>query len=215
MERLADPERELALSYARRPARDHLRALWLVDEKFGGIVAGTTDPTIGEMRLLWWREALTTAANEDRAEPLLEHVKGVLAESGGEWGAMAEGWHALLQEPLGDAELDRFANERGSRLFRLSAQLLTDDVPPWIEAQGRGWALTDLAYRISDPGISDLARSKARDVLAGAESRRWARPLRALGALAVLADRDARASERSQGAPSRVARMAWHRLTGR
>lgn len=218
MDRLVDPERELALSYAPREAREHLRALWLVDERFGAIVAGTTDPIIGEMRLLWWREALATAAQEDRAEPLLERVKATLSATGsdgGTWGAMAEGWHALVQEPLGEAELNRFAAERGGRLFTLSAELLAGDAPDRSDREGRAWALADLAHRISDPAIAELARSMSARLLDAVEPGRWPRPLRPIGALAALAKRDVRATRRRIGSPGRVARMAWHRLTGR
>ena len=218
MEPLVDPERELALSYAPRRAREHLRTLWSVDERFGAIIAGTTDPIIGEMRLLWWRDALATSTQEDRAEPLLERVRGTLVRVSGDgaaWGAMAEGWHALLQEPLGEAELRRFAVERGGRLFSLSAELLGGQTPDWLDREGQAWALADLAHRISDPSIADLARSMAASQVDVAESAAWPRPLRPLGALAVLTRRDVRAAQRRVGSPGRVARMAWHRLTGR
>ncbi|MBC2777774.1 squalene/phytoene synthase family protein [Parasphingopyxis marina] len=215
---LADPERELALSYAERQARPHLRALWTVDERFGAIVAGTTEAAIGEMRLLWWRDALTEAPPSARAEPLVEAAVTALREtgiSGAEWGAMAEGWHALLQQPIEAAELARFARERGGRLFSLSATIL--GVTDWagLEEEGQGWALTDLAYRITDSGVAAEARASAAAVFP--DKSRWPRALRPLGALTVLARRDALAGEtrRRQGSPGRVARMAWHRLTGR
>jgi len=217
-ETLADPERELALSYAPRPIRARLRVLWSVDERFGTIVAGTTDPIIGTMRLLWWREELTTSMEDNRAEPLLENVKQVIEATGGdgkEWGAMAGGWNALLQDPIGERELDRFAVERGSRLFRLSAELLVDDVPTWVEREGRGWSLTDLACRMSDPATQELAQSMAGHAFDRIPDHQWPARLRALGTLVVLARRDVRAATRRLGSPGRVGRMAWHRLTGR
>lgn len=223
MDRLVDPERELALSYAPREACEHLRALWLVDERFGAIVAGTTDPIIGEMRLLWWREALAAVSREDRAEPLLERVKAAIDETGGdgaEWGAMAEGWHALLQEPIQQAELDRFARDRGARLFSLSAGLLDHAPGPpltVIEDAGKAWALTDLSFRHSNPETSRLARSIARALLEGIDPAAWPKSLRTLGVLTVLARRDSRsgAFARRQGAPGRVMRMLSYRIFGR
>lgn len=219
-ERLTDPERELALSYAPSVNRPVLRLLWLLDERFGAIVGGTGEPAIGEMRLLWWRESLEKLDAQRPAEPLLAAIGEALAGRPGtadEWGAMAEGWHALLQDPLDRGDLDRFARERGERLFRLSARLLERDAGAAVEAAGRGWALADLACRCSDEPLAEAARELARDALAEAGPDRWPRPLRPLGALAVLARRDAAAgaSPRRQGAPGRVARMAWHRLTGR
>ncbi len=217
---LADPERELALSYAKPLRREHLRALWKLDERFGAIVAGTTEPAIGEMRLLWWREALEAVGDDAPAEPLLQDIRAVLSaigSDGTEWGAMAEGWHALLQEPVRATEIDRFARERGGRLFRLSARLLGESQPIDVEEAGRGWALVDVACHISDKSLSGLAFEGAENAFAGMRRKRWPKSLRPLGALTVLARRDARTrpSQRRQGSPARVARMAWHRLTGR
>ena len=223
MDRLVDPERELALSYAPREAREHLRTLWLVDERFGAIVAGTTDPIIGEMRLLWWRDALAAVAREDRAEPLLERVKSAMNENGrdgAEWGAMAEGWHALLQEPVQEAELERFARDRGARLFSLSEGLLdpASGLPDTvIEDAGKAWALTDLSFRHSNPETARLARSIASAHLEGINPATWPKSLRPLGALTLLAVKDARSagSARRQGAPGRVMRMLAYRIFAR
>lgn len=214
---LADPERELALSYAKKAARSHLRTLWSVDERFGSIVAGTTEATIGEMRLLWWREALATASDHAAVEPLLEQVALSLGESGAdgtEWGKMAEGWFALLQDPLELSDLERFAAERGGRLFALSASLLADQVPAWVPDFGRTWALADLSCRIRDEDVADQARILAADMLASSRGRKWPRALRPLGALAVLARRDVGRSNRQQGSPARVLRMIYHNITG-
>jgi phytoene synthase len=216
---LADPERALALSYAPAKSAGYLRTLWMVDERFGSIVAGTTEATIGEMRLLWWREALAGQdADLRRAEPLLEKVAETLAAtgaSGAEWGRMAEGWFALLQEPLEPADLRRFADERGGRLFALSATLLAAETPGFVVESGRAWALADLACRVTDPDIAAAARAMASGIFAETGTPAWPRALRPLGALAMLARRDAAADGRRQGSPARVARMVWHRLTGR
>ena len=214
---LADPERELALSYAKKAPRVHLRTLWSVDERFGSIIAGTTETTIGEMRLLWWREALAKAADHAAAEPLLEQVALSLGESGAdadEWGKMAEGWFALLQDPLEPSDLERFAAERGGRLFALSASLLTHQVPAWVPDYGRAWALADLSCRVRDEDVADQARSLAADTLVSCGRRKWPRALRPLGALAVLARQDVGRTHRQQGSPMRVLRMIYHNITG-
>lgn len=219
---LADPERELALSYAPTPLRPHLRTLWRLDERFGTIVAGTSDATIGEMRLLWWREAISTVEEDPKAEPLLEEIaKAVLAAGGdaAEWGSMAEGWHALLQEPITEAELNRFASERGGRLFRLSASLLGADLEDGADAvdkAGKGWALVDLSFRHSDAALARQAREQGGAFLSGIAIRNWPSSLRPLGALSLLARRDAAnpAPVRRQGAPRRVARLLAYRLFG-
>ena len=216
-ERLADPERELALSYAKKTARPHLRTLWAVDERFGSIVAGTTENTIGEMRLLWWREALATASDHAAAEPLLETVAVTLAESradGSEWGKMTEGWFALLQDPLDADDLDRFATERGARLFTLSALLVSEAIPDWVSDYGKAWALTDLSFRIRDQGVADQAKEMAGEIFARTTPEKWPATLRPIGALTMLARRDLAVAHRRQGSPSRVMRMIYHNITG-
>jgi len=218
-EPLSDPERELALSYAAPSIRPHLRTLWMLDERFGAIVAGTSEATIGEMRLLWWREAIATSDEGAKTEPLLDEIAATILATGSdaaEWGAMAEGWHALIQEPLETEELERFATERGGRLFALSAKLLTGDAAPFIAEAGRGWALADLSCRINNADVGSKARTMAKQIFDADGKNSWPRPLRPLGALVMLARRDAdTANPRRQGSPSRVARLAWHRLTGR
>ncbi|MCA1748396.1 MAG: squalene/phytoene synthase family protein [Parasphingopyxis sp.] len=218
MDRLSDSERELALHYAPREKRAVLRALWSLDEKMGGIVASTGEPAIGEMRLLWWREALDAIGERVPAEPLLEEIAASLggdAAAAGQWGALAEGWHALLQAPIGEAELARFARERGARLFGLSAAILDGSIAG-LEQAGAGWALVDLAANISDGALAGEAAAMAHAELQRLDIRRWPVRLRALGALVALARRDAAGDprRRRQGAPGRVLRMVRHRLTG-
>lgn len=217
MEPLSDIERELALHYAPGDARPVLRALWALDERMGAIVAGTSEAAIGEMRLLWWREALEKLDEKVPAEPLLEAIadRTEFGEAA-QWGAIAEGWHALLEAPIEEAELLRFARERGGRLFALSASILGGDIDN-IDRAGAGWALVDFAANCSDGPLAGQAATMARTELAALSQALWPRPLRPLGALATLARRDAAGDPRNrrQGAPGRVARMAWHRLTGR
>lgn len=219
MDRLKDSERELALHYAPREKRAGLRALWAIDERMGAIVASTSEPAIGEMRLLWWREALEGLETKVPAEPLLgsvaERLGGDVALAAS-WGAIAEGWHALLEQPIDEAGLERFGRERGGRLFAESAAWLgasTED----IERVGAGWALADLAANSADESLARQAAAIAGRHFAATGPDRWPTRLRALGALVVLARGDISGDprRRRQGSPRRVARMAWHRLTGR
>lgn len=220
---LSDPERELALSYASAANRPHLRTLWMLDERFGAIVSRTTDKTIGEMRLLWWREAIAIADEGAKAEPLLDQVAETIIATesdAADWGAMAEGWHALIQEPLAAAEFERFAEERGGRLFRLSAALLGEGAGEFTdsaEMAGRGWALVDLSFRHSDKDVAARARTMGAGLLRDIAVRRWPSALRPLGALTLLAQRDLRNPDlvRRQGSPRRVARLLAYRVFGR
>ena len=212
-----DPERKLALAYvpaARRPA---LEALWRLDVTLGAVLATGSEPSISQIKLAWWREALERLDSErPPAEPALEAAaRHVLPEgiSGAELAAMEEGWAVLLSsEPLGPDELSHYAEARGGRLFALSGRLLgrADDA---LAAAGAAWALVDLARRSRDEG-------EAREALAlvgkPAGFPPWPEALRPLGMLATLAYRDAGRGWplETPGSPWRLLRMLRVRLTG-
>jgi phytoene synthase len=206
-------ERALALGYARPQDRAALTTLFAIDARLGGIVRGTREPMVGQMRLTWWYEALAaldTAAAP--AEPLLREVAATLLPrgvTGGELAMLVEGWEPLLDaEVLDEATLLDVAASRGGRLFTLAARLLgADDAVATI---GEGWALADLAIRWSEPATAARAAALARTRLT---TRRWSRAARPLGALALLAAADLR-ERRAPGSPRRVARLLVHRLTG-
>jgi 15-cis-phytoene synthase len=209
----ADPERALALAYAPGEARPALSALWRLDEQLGSIVARTETPAVGQMRLTWWHDALSELRTSRPVDPLLRD----LAESRIDATALLpliDGWETLLDPlPLSAEALERYATARGATLFAAAADLLGTGPAVAVEA-GRLWALVDLGFRVSDRPTAVRALDLARDCKA---PRYWPRRLRPLGALAVLAKRDARRgldASRSQGSPARVARMAAHALTG-
>lgn len=216
---LADPERALAVAYAPSPARAALAALFALDERMGAIVASTTEPMIGLMRLAWWREALEQLDQDAvPAEPLLQDVaKHIvpLGVRGASLGAIEDGWAALLDSDAVQASALRHGHERGCWLFAAAATILgaTDERLP---SAGEGWALADLAHRHGNAQMRAAARDRAQTILGGLGRQRWPRAARPLAALAVLARRDvASAVPRAQGSPARVARMLALRLTGR
>ena len=111
----------------------------------------------------------------------------------------------------------RHGRERGGHLFGCAAAILDAAAPTaagQIAAAGAGWALADLAHRHSSAPVRAEARSQARTALTAAP-RHWPAALRPLGALAVLALRDAEAERRRQGSPGRALRMLAMRATGR
>ena len=216
---LADPERTLAVAHAPVPARAALTTLFALDERLGQIVATTTEPMIGLMRLTWWREALEKLDHTPApAEPLLRDIAthilptGVL---GATLGAIEDGWAALLDEDDPAKAAARHGRERGRWLF-LAAAAILDAKDDRLRAAGEGWALADLAHRHSRPELRALARARAREILSALPTRRWARAARPLAMLAILAARDvSRDAPRRQGSPNRMLRMLALRLTGR
>ena len=220
---LADPERQLALSYAPRAGRDALSTLWQIDERMGAIVAAAREPAIGAMRLLWWRDALVQLDDADRpipAEPLLDAAATALvrAVSGAAVSAIEEGWAALLEaEEPGEEEILAHAEKRGGPLFALSAALL-GSIPADIGHAGEGWALADLGHRLRDPEARAAARALAAERLSQTDIARWPGALKPLGLLVVLARQDAALPadrNRRQGSPKRLFRALAYRLAGR
>jgi phytoene synthase len=215
---LADPERALAVTYAPAPLRAGLAALFALDERFGQVVASTTEPMIGLMRLAWWREALEKLDRDSApAEPLLrllaDHVlpHGV---RGAKMAAIEDGWAALIDgEPDADA-IARHGRERGGNLFAAGAALLGADEARLASA-GEIWALVDLGHRHSEAQVRAIALARANQLIANAPSERWAKAARPLAALSALAVGDARTANRAQGSPRRLLRMLALRLTGR
>lgn len=226
---LADPERALALSYALPSARAALAVLFALDDTLAQILRTTRDPLVGQMRLTWWHEALCAL---DTAPPPAQPVLQVLAAevlplgvTGATLAGMIDGWEALLdadpiteEDPITEAALSAHAEKRGAALFEAAAQVLGCATEDRVAAAGEGWALVDLAAHLSDLESAAISASWAGARLKRATAGRWSRAGRPLGALAHVARMDlahAFCRDVPRGAPKRVARLAWHRLTGR
>lgn len=207
----------MILSYApTATAGRGLAALLALDDKFAETVRTTTEPMLGQIRLQWWHDALVKLDSAPPpAEPLLEAAARDLVHKGVSGAAVAEiasAWQALLQADLDAEGLKAFAL-RGARLFELAGGLAGVSPGDPLELAGEGWALADLARRLSDPGEAAAARMIAEQVLAQATAARWSRNGRALGAMAHLARLDLAGV--SFGSPRRTVRALWHRVTGK
>lgn len=215
---LADPERALAVAYAPRAARLALSALFALDERLGQVVASTSEPMIGLMRLTWWREALEKL---DRAPAPAEPLLSALAEyvlphgvTGAALAAIEDGWAALIDGEADEEAIARHGRERGGNLFAAAATLLgARDMR--LRTAGETWALTDLSLRHSEQDVRDTARKLALSRASTVPPGRWAAAARALAALYVLARGDAERGQRVQGSPKRLLRMLALRLFGR
>lgn len=206
-------EATIVLSYAPRDARTGLAALFALDDTLGSILRTTREPMVGQMRLTWWHGALS-ALDEGPApaEPVLQSLAThVVARATGETLArQVEGWEELLDpDPLDHDRLRRYADGRGGAMFAAAATVCGAAADGFVAEAGAGWALADLADHVGDAATARSARLMADDLLHPALSKRWPRPLRALGAMAHLAAMPGRSP------PARAGRILWHRLTGR
>lgn len=207
---LVDPDRHFAVRYA-AGARTAVEAIWAFDEMLGQIVAGARDPLVGQMRLTWWHEAVSTLRPGMRhGQPILdalasEPVIGPVIEPAS-LAAMVEGWEALLEPlPLGDEVLSTYAVGRGGTLFDLTTAAAGLASARTTTAAGEGWALVDFAKRCSDPRTAARAWSLGRDRLQ-VVPRGLTRPLRIL---ARLARADAQLGPQAERTRWALLRAAW------
>ena len=184
-----------------RPAFD---ALFAIDDALGEVVASSTQPALGAIRLAWWRDVLERLdTSPPPPEPRLQAAADELLSrgvSGGELARIAEGWAALFEEQRDAVAI----GERGVALFAAGARLLGSDAPQVTEA-GRYFALADVARR----GLAPLLPIPI-------EALRFPRAVRPLTALARLAVRDLRHGEpfEPESTPGRAAALLAHRWSG-
>lgn len=218
IELVDDPERSLALSYAPPTARPGLAALLALDDALARLLRTTREPALGQLRLAWWREALEKLDGAPAPpEPVLRALEAQVVRHGVSGAALVpivHGWEVLVEEEeLDAAAMLRFGESR-ARLFVVAGALLSNRDAP-LEIAGQGWALADLARNLDAENERSIARALALPLLDQAARHRWSRNARALGALVHLARLDLVQARPVPGAPSRVGRLLWHRLTGR
>ena len=200
-----------------------LAALFALDHTLGQILRTTREPMVGQMRLTWWHGALCALdATPPPPQPVLQALASEVIARGVTGTALArlvDGWEVLLEpDPLDPTMLETYASARGGTLFALAGQVLGAGMRDPVERAGAGWALADLARHSRDPAAAAVPRALAEAALDEAMQARWSRAARALGAMTLSARMNLRAATDAPmpiTAPSRIARLAWHRLTGR
>lgn len=184
-----------------RPAFD---ALFAIDDALAEVVATSTQPALGAIRLAWWRDALERLDSaRPPPEPRLQAVvrdlfpRGV---TGAQLARLAEGWSALFDEQRDPEAI----GERGAALFAAGAKLLGANAAG-LAVAGRWFALSDAARRGLTP-ILDIQVARLR----------FPGPLRPLTAFSRLAIRDLAHGEpfEPEATPGRALALLAHRLTG-
>lgn len=180
-----DHDRWLACLYAPAPLRPGLMALFALDCELAQLVATTSEPMIGEIRLAWWRERLEELdQGRAPAQPLLQALLADVLPlvAGVELAKLEDRWLPLI----GTSEVPAAHVEGGGLLFALAARLLGGD-PAEGRALGRLWVLGEPATgRTSVPlrPLSGLVAISARDAALAAMRTRAGRPPEPRGALA-------------------------------
>ena len=189
-----------------RPAFD---ALFAIDDAMADVVASSTQPALGAIRLAWWREALERL---DRGGPPPEpRLQAAAAEllprgvTGARLAGLEDGWATLLDE---QPDIERVGT-RGARLFAIAAGLL-----------GASDRLLDAAGRLFGYGEASRKGIAAHfwpmEEMHMLARHRFPRRLRPLTALARLAARDVKQapSIEPEATPGRAAALLSHRLFG-
>jgi phytoene synthase len=189
-----------------RPAFD---ALFDLDDALADVVERAREPTLGAIKLAWWRERLEELEQgRVPAEPRFRAVASELLPrgmSGAALGALTDGWTTLLEA---EPDIER-VGEGGARLFVIAAGLLGAN-DPLIVTAGRLYRQEQVARRELMPVHWPM------DELHPLAGHRFAKRLRPVTALAALAARDARRSaSEPEGTPGRSWTLIRHRLTGR
>ena len=204
-------DRVVMLRQVPADARAAFEALWQIDAAMGDVVARSTQPALGAVKLAWWRERLEDldrgiVPDEPRLQAVAQHLltRGM---TGAELSEIEDGWATLFDERVDTSRV----GDRGARLFRLGARLLDSEDHNVAEA-GALYALASVGRR-GVPELLDPAREQAKR-LAG---HRFPGGLRPLTALARLAVRDLKHGPpfEQEGSPPRLAAMLRHRWSGR
>lgn len=181
-------EHRIAIGYMARKLRAAMSIYFALDQRLGRIVAKTTEPMLGQMRLAWWRDMF--------AKPVSERPTGdaVLDAIGKHWegdeevlSALVDGWeHMLVEPPLDEGALLNFANGRIAPLLNLVDSLSGASLND-AGAALRRWALADAAANTVEGDerllMLRLARSQVRSRAC------FARGLRGFAVLDALARR--------------------------
>jgi 15-cis-phytoene synthase len=177
------------------------------------VVATSSQPALGAIRLAWWRERLEglDEGGGAPAEPRLKAVRKELIArrvTGLELSKLEDAWLPMLESfPWGESAVEGFAL-RGRTLFGIGAKLLGGRAAD-AESAGALWSLIDGAIHCSDADSRQTLCAAARRALNDVP-RRLPAKIRPLTILAALMAYDLR----PEGRLGRVGVAMAHRLRG-
>jgi 15-cis-phytoene synthase len=201
-------DRELVRLYWPLELRPAFDALLAIDDAMADVVATSTQPALGAIRLAWWREALQRLdTSPPPAEPRLIAAAAELLARGVTGARLAEmeGGYAELLDEQPDFGRTGLA---GEALLRAGATLLGADDPK-LPLAGRLYGLAMAARR----GFAPVLGGEEVQQLEGYRFRRALRPLTAFARLAARDVRRAPVLE-PEATPGRAAALLAHRWSG-
>lgn len=204
---ILSPEAELALVHTPAKLRRALRIIFEFDARLARIVAATSEPMLGQMRLAWWRDTLgQDVADRPTGDAVLDGIGQHWRGREAALVKLIDGWeHLLAPPPLGEDDARAFAEGRRAAL----SAVFEGDGEAVGSAASR-WALADLAAKVSlDEERAMLVRLGLEDARTLPRLPREARGLAVLGSLSKRAlDRGGRPLMEGRGAAITAARAA-------
>jgi phytoene synthase len=155
--READKDRFLATLFAPADKRPPLYALYAFDHEVSHVRDRISSPLPGEVRLQWWRDALTGTARDDAsanpvAAGLLETVRRCALPLPMLLDLVDAHTFDLYDEPMGSlSDFERYAGATTAAVIRLAAQILLGAPPECDDAirhAGLAIALTEALSRL-------------------------------------------------------------------
>lgn len=169
----------LALSYGRKATRRALLAFLALDTRLAGIVRGSREPMLAQLRLAWWREQLASdPAGRPGGDPLIAALAD-WPDGGAGLVTLVDGWEAMTAPaPLPAGSFEALANARAGLFAAMAGDA---EVRANALRLGRNWALADIAAHLGQE-----AEHRAALDLARAQDWCWAPLSPNLRPLAVL-----------------------------
>jgi 15-cis-phytoene synthase len=199
------PDEQLALAYAPAKLRPYYAALLGFDAALGQAFKATSEVSLIQIRLAWWRDQI---GESGAREPVIAALNDMIRSHDVSIEALhkvIDGWAVLLDDPpYDDATLLEHARLRGAGLFTIAAQITRSGVN---DNAGIGWALTDFARHCSDADTAKRAIGLAQSALQGNVAAKLAKPLRPFAILTRFAQGDCHRAldqQRVAGSPYRI-----------
>lgn len=182
-------ETRLALAYSGAKVRDALRIFFEFDLRLSRIVAGTTEPMLGQIRLAWWRDAMKLPEKErPKGDAVLDGISAHWAGREAGLIALVDAWEQMLSEPpLKRSAAQSFAEGRAAPLRVLAKECgFSDEDASSVNNAGLKWALADAASHVAAQGERETLVSVAQEFALPGKVKS---PLKGIAVLAALGQR--------------------------
>lgn len=142
---------EIAVAYSPRDIRDKLSTFFALDRRLGQIVAQTSEPMLGQLRLAWWRDVLAQEPNSRPQGDVVLDAIGTYWHDGEDClRSLVDGWeHMLTEGALTEEEARLCTAGRTAPLIYLAGLPRSLELEQSIRGAAWRWSLADLASRTS------------------------------------------------------------------